>query len=120
MANTEVPADTLPVRTETLFVATIPVPASPSGGQSGIPPLRFPETSRSFAPSSVSTPALSPAVSTPGIISSSFHEKPLSAIALLNLATISELNCLVDESIGNIPDASPTPRTFSPVSFQWI
>ena len=31
MANTEVPADTLPVRTATLLVAAIPVPASPSG-----------------------------------------------------------------------------------------
>ena len=33
MANTEVPADTFPVRTATLLVAVIPVPASPSGGQ---------------------------------------------------------------------------------------
>lgn len=32
MANTEVPADTLPVRTATELVAAIPVPASPSGG----------------------------------------------------------------------------------------
>ena len=33
-AKTEVPADTFPVLTRTLFVAAIPVPASPSGGQS--------------------------------------------------------------------------------------
>ncbi len=37
MAKIEVPADTFPVRTATLFVATIPVPASPSGGHIGIP-----------------------------------------------------------------------------------
>ena len=36
IANTLVPADTFPVRTATLFVATIPVPASPSGGHIGI------------------------------------------------------------------------------------
>ena len=39
-ANTEVPADTLPVRCLTLLVAAIPVPASPSGGQTGIPALQ--------------------------------------------------------------------------------
>ena len=32
-----VPADTLPVLTSTLLVATIPVPASPSGGHIGAP-----------------------------------------------------------------------------------
>ena len=37
MAKTEVPAETLPVRSATLLVATMPVPASPSGGQSGMP-----------------------------------------------------------------------------------
>ena len=37
MANTEVPAETFPVRCFTLLVATIPVPASPSGGHMGIP-----------------------------------------------------------------------------------
>ena len=57
MANTEVPAETFPVRWRTLFVATIPVPASPSGGHIGIPAFSFPLTSRSFAPSSVRTPA---------------------------------------------------------------
>ena len=33
----EVPADTFPVRFATEFVAAIPVPASPSGGQSFAP-----------------------------------------------------------------------------------
>ena len=35
MANTLVPAETLPVLTATELVAVMPVPASPSGGQSG-------------------------------------------------------------------------------------
>ncbi len=61
IANTEVPADTFPVRLVTLFVATIPVPASPSGGHKGIPGCRFPVGSRSCAPSFVRYPASSPA-----------------------------------------------------------
>ena len=51
MANTEVPAETFPVRCATLLVATIPVPASPSGGHTGIPAFSVPDTSRSLAPS---------------------------------------------------------------------
>ena len=42
MAKTDVPAETLPVRSATLLVATMPVPASPSGGQSGIPACELP------------------------------------------------------------------------------
>ncbi len=42
MAKTEVPAETLPVRSATLLVATMPVPASPSGGQSGMPACSSP------------------------------------------------------------------------------
>ena len=44
--NDDVPADTLPVRCFTALVATIPVPASPSGGQSGMPAFRCPDGSR--------------------------------------------------------------------------
>ena len=66
MAKIEVPAETLPVLTATELVATIPVPASPSGGQIGQPDSRVPETSRSFAPSSVREPASSPAHKTLG------------------------------------------------------
>ncbi len=40
MEKDDVPADTLPVRTLTALVATIPVPASPSGGQNGTPGFR--------------------------------------------------------------------------------
>ena len=36
----EVPADTFPVRCLTALVATMPVPASPSGGQTGIPAFK--------------------------------------------------------------------------------
>ena len=88
IAKTEVPADTFPVLTATLFVATIPVPASPSGGHTGIPPFRFPLGSRSFAPSSVSTPACSPADNTFGRISVIFHEYPNGAIISSNVASI--------------------------------
>ena len=38
--NDEVPADTLPVRCFTALVATMPVPASPSGGHTGMPAFR--------------------------------------------------------------------------------
>ena len=61
IAKADVPADTLPVRTRTLLVATMPVPASPSGGQSGIPANSVPLGSNSLAPFSVKTPACSPA-----------------------------------------------------------
>ena len=53
----EVPAETFPVRFATLFVATIPVPASPSGGHMGIPAWSLPVASKSFAPSLVRVPA---------------------------------------------------------------
>ena len=35
MEKMDVPAETLPVRSATLFVAAMPVPASPSGGHNG-------------------------------------------------------------------------------------
>ena len=41
MENEEVPADTFPVRCLTALVATMPVPASPSGGQTGIPAFKW-------------------------------------------------------------------------------
>ena len=49
IANTEVPAETLPERGRTAFVATIPVPASPSGGQSGIAGARSARSGRAAA-----------------------------------------------------------------------
>ena len=42
------------------------------------------------------------------------------AVNASNFFTISASYCFVLLSIGNIPEASPTPRTFSPVSCQWI
>ena len=53
IANTEVPAETLPVFFITVFVATMPVPASPSGGHIGQPASRVPDGSKILAPSSV-------------------------------------------------------------------
>ena len=61
MAKMDVPAETLPVRGATELVATIPVPASPSGGQSGMPGRSRPVGSSSAAPASVSVPAGRPA-----------------------------------------------------------
>ena len=84
IANTEVPADTFPVRGRTLLVAVIPVPASPSGGQSGAPASSSPAGSRSFAPSSVRIPACSPAVCTFGRISRIFQGYPLGAMSSWN------------------------------------
>ncbi len=66
VAKIEVPADTLPVLAATELVATIPVPASPSGGQSGQPATRVPVVSRSFALLAVKVPALAPATRTLG------------------------------------------------------
>lgn len=66
MAKSDVPAETLPVLTRTELVAAMPVPASPSGGQNGMPGCKSPLGSSSFAPSSVSTPASAPAGSTCG------------------------------------------------------
>ena len=63
----------MPVRAFTLFVATIPVPASPSGGHRGIPAFNVPSGSKSPAPSSVRTPACSPARRGRGRISLIFH-----------------------------------------------
>ena len=51
MAKMLVPALTLPVRGATELVATIPVPASPSGGHIGAPGRRAPVGSSSRAPS---------------------------------------------------------------------
>ena len=89
IAKTLVPADVLPVRRPTELVATIPVPASPSGGHTGIPASSFPDTSRSFAPSAVRLPASSPAERDLGRTPRRFQPKPQGAISLSNFATIS-------------------------------
>ena len=67
----EVPAETLPVPGATALVATIPVPASPSGGANEIPTGSIPPSS--FAPDSVKLPAFSPATNTDGKTSSNFQ-----------------------------------------------
>ena len=53
----------------TAFVATMPVPASPSGGAITAPACSAPVGSSHFAPRSVRTPAFSPALSTFGSFS---------------------------------------------------
>ncbi len=86
MAKIEVPADTLPVLGVIELVATIPVPASPSGGQNGIPAFSVPVSSKSKAPPSVSLPAFSPAVRTFG--NTLFRSNP---VFTLNFSSISGL-----------------------------
>ena len=54
--------DVARARARRLFVAVMPVPASPSGGHSGMPARSRPDGSSSAAPASVSVPAGSPAV----------------------------------------------------------
>ena len=114
----EVPADTLPVRLRTELVAIMPVPASPSGGASVMPGCRVPVGSSSLAPSSVSSPAGVPATSGSGSRSSSFHGWAATSGSSLNWRMNSVSQVWVAGSIGNMPEASPTPSTFLPVSFQ--
>ncbi len=80
MAKTEVPAETLPVRAATLLVATMPVPASPSGGQSGIPAWSCAAgVDQLGALGRELTPAGSPATSTLGRMAPSRHGIPAAA-----------------------------------------
>jgi hypothetical protein len=118
MAKMLVPALTFPVRGAMLFVATIPVPASPSGGHIGTPDRSVPLGSRRRAPSSVSRPAAAPAVATAGRMSSSRQGCSPTRGSSWNRSVIALSNCPVARSIGNMPLASPTPSTFSPDSFQ--
>ena len=113
IANTLVPAETLPVRAATAFVATMPVPASPSGGAMSAPGLRTPVGSMRRAPSSVSRPAAAPAGRTSG--SSAARSAPDAARYFSRRAASHP----PEASTGNIPDASPTPSAFTPESRQW-
>ena len=76
----------LPVLLRTLFVPTIPVPASPSGGAIKLPPSSLPLASSNLAPSSVKEPAFSPALKTVGKISLTFQSYPATFLMLLNLS----------------------------------
>ena len=118
MAKMDVPAETLPVRGATELVATIPVPASPSGGQSGMPGRSRPVGSSSAAPASVSVPAGWPATAMAGSSSARVSSTPASAASWSNRASIVASYPPVAASIGTMPLASPMPRTFSPVSCQ--
>ena len=88
MAKMDVPAETLPVRGATELVATIPVPASPSGGQSGMPGRSRPVGSSSAAPASVSVPAGRPATAMAGSSSARVSSTPASAASWSNRASI--------------------------------
>ena len=118
MAKAEVPAETFPLRLAILLVATIPVPASPSGGQNGMPACNLPVESSSFAPCAVKFPAASPATSTLGSISNTPYDSEFVDMSPSNFATFSCSYCFVVTSIGNMPDASPMPNTRSPVNCQ--
>ena len=115
VANTLVPADTLPVPGRIVPVATRPVPPSPSGGQKGIPGSSIPEGSRMRAPASVRQPDSAPATRTSGknVVTSN-------PVLSLNNATRRASYVLVDTSTGNIPEASLTPNTLRPVSKKWM
>ena len=76
LPNILVPAEIFPLLTLMLFVATIPVPASPSGGQSGMPGTRCPSKSKIFAPSKVNFPASLPTSIIFGNKPSTFLLKP--------------------------------------------
>src|SRR5699024_1052163 len=84
IANALVPADILPFFFSTLLVATIPVPASPSGGQSGTPGSKLFVGSNNLAPCSVKQPAFVPAVRTFGKTDSISHSNCLSLISSSN------------------------------------
>ena len=86
MAKMDVPAETLPVLGATAFVAVMPVPASPSGGQKGMPAGRRPP--RYSLPLSVSLPASSPAILTTGRTLRTFHGRPYGSSSSLNFVSI--------------------------------
>ena len=119
MAKMLVPALTLPVRGATEFVATIPVPASPSGGHMVAPGLSAPVGSSRCAPSGLNSPAGCPATRTGGSSSTSCVGSALSAVSRSNAASIAESYPPAPVSMGNMPLASPTPRQCRPLSFQW-
>src|SRR5699024_20922 len=118
IAKALVPADMLPVFCATVLVATIPVPASPSGGAMILPASRLPAGSSSVAPSSVRRPPLSPANFISGKSFSTDCSNPLALNSSLALVNKSVLYALLFTSIGNMPEASPIPNTFSPVKYQ--
>ena len=118
IAKALVPAETLPVRGSTAWVATMPVPASPSGGAVIAPGCNVPVGSRRAAPSGVRCPASCPATSTSG--SRSGSDQGIAAIGSSAevRSSSSASKASPEEPIGNMPLASPTPSTFLPVSFQ--
>ncbi len=117
IAKILVPALTFPVRGLTAPVATIPVPASPSGGHSGMPDSRRPLGSRSAAPARVRAPAARPAGSTSGSTPlTGLPSAPPASESNFPSFSMSKASPLTARE--NMPEASPTPSTRLPVSFQ--
>ena len=118
VAKMEVPADTLPVRLRTELVAIMPVPASPSGGASVMPRLQgagrveqLGALLGEFAGRGAGHERLGQQVL-------ELHGWAATSGSSLNWRMNSASQVRVVGSIGNMPEASPTPSTFLPVSFQ--
>ncbi len=84
-----------------------------------MPAGSLPDGSSSLAPSALSFPAAWPAGRTAGRMSRSFQPSVRGAIRASNFAIRGASQSRVRGSMGNMPDASPTPIVCSPVSFQW-
>ncbi len=94
--------DTFSLLTLTEFVAVIPVPASPSGGQKGMPLSSSPDGSRRSAPSGVSLPASSPAVRTSGnILKMSI---PVRELNFFDIMIVVQSGAVDGEHSGSFPD----------------
>ena len=113
IAKMLVPTLTLPVRGATAFVATMPVPASPSGGHSGMP-------GRQRAGGVEQRGALlgQPA----GVLAGEqdLGQQRAPSVGARGTAGEHPLRRRRSSpvSIGNMPEASPMPSTLRPVSFQ--
>ena len=81
-----------------------------------MPASKSPSSSNNRAPSFVRYPAFSPADSTLGKREGIEKVKPSSFALREKASTYSLFQSFVSLSIGNIPEASPIPITFSPVS----
>ena len=118
--NTRAGADTLPVRGATLFVAAMPVPASPSGGQNGTPGCKTPVGSSSCAPSGGQRARVLTGGAAPvGSSSRKVHGiAPPCRHLRRRCPACRRRTSPVALSMGNMPLASPTPSTLRPVSCQ--
>ena len=120
IANTDVPAETFPERGRTALVATMPVPASPSGGQSGDAGrelARRVEQLRSLDREGPGRPARGKDAGEDLPELPAKLERRDQGVELTHPQR--RPSQPVRGSTGNIPEASPTPTLCSPVSRQW-